>query len=202
MKTSVCLTSFLLTLALAMPAPSPNDQDDKPKKGKCVKPPEAKKFIERYTGFLSREGSDLGDARATGDALIADDIEQYSFSVNSVRGKPVSDNGPDAGLLQKGKDGFLDNVLSTPMLPPKGIKTLSALAACEDGNSKIIWQWQFDSVGDGGAKATPIRGFTLFDVVRDKGPREFKVERINIEFDSIAWAADLGKGNQHHAVGY
>ena len=47
---------------------------------------------------------------------------------------------------------------------------------------------------DGGDEETPIRGFTLFSVVRDDGPGEWKVKRLDIEFDSIAWAADVETG--------
>ena len=111
MKPYTLISTLLFASALAFPAAVPDDDKDKPKKPKCVKPKEAQKFIERYTGLLGRGGSDLGDARATGEALIADDIEQYSFSVNSVQGKPVKDGGEDAGLLRKGKEDFLTNIL-------------------------------------------------------------------------------------------
>ena len=71
----------------------------------------------------------------------------------------------------------------------KGIKTLSALAACDDGESRIIWHWQFGEVVED-AKY-PVRGFTLFNVERDDGPGEFKVKEINIEFDSIPKVEDI-----------
>ncbi|PIA90678.1 hypothetical protein CB0940_10981 [Cercospora beticola] len=196
MKTSTFAAAFLFGSVLALPAPVPdNEADDKPK---CVKPKEAEKFVDRYIGFLSRAGSDLGDAHATGEALAGDDIELHSFSINSAKGTPVNGNGD--GLISKGKEDYINNVWGTHALPPQGIHTLSALAACDDGNSKIIWQWQFDSVEGNTDNPAPIRGFTLFSVVRDDGPAEFKIEKVDVEFDSIAWAADLkGSSGQQPA---
>ncbi|KXT09853.1 hypothetical protein AC579_2084 [Pseudocercospora musae] len=202
MKSLLLLLTFLLTFSLALPTPDDDAQDgdkgkskhenrDEPKKGNCVKALEARKFIERYIGFFSRNGSDLGDAEATGDALIADDIKQYSFSMSSVRGHSVTQGyEADAGLLQNGKEKFMENVLHNPRLPVKGIRSFSALAACDDGESRIIWHWQFDSVGDKGEY--PVRGYTIFSVDRDDGPGEFKAHRIDMEFDSVAWVLDEG----------
>lgn len=72
---------------------------------------------------------------------------------------------------------------------PDEIQTLAALTACDDGRSKIIWHWQFGAIGDDKGDV-PVRGFTLLSLVHDDGPAEWKVERIDVEFDSIAWASN------------
>jgi hypothetical protein len=50
---------------------------------------QADKFIQRFTGVLTHEGSDLGDYLTTADKLLASNFVEISGSINSLAGFPV-----------------------------------------------------------------------------------------------------------------
>lgn len=127
MKSPILLLTVLSTLSLAFPTPgyTPSTSKDTHSKdvekassqGKCVNPAEAQKFVDRYIAFFTRSASDLGDAKATGEALIADDIKQFSFSIKSLQGQTVTNgNDANAGLVVSGKENFINNILTNPRM--------------------------------------------------------------------------------------
>jgi hypothetical protein len=71
-------------------------------------------------------------------------------------------------------------VLNAPGI--RGINTLDAVAA---GCTKVLWHWRFDGIGSG---VLPVRGFNYFTVNQDG-----QVERVDLEFNSIAWGIDQGR---------
>lgn len=56
----------------------------------CLSEQEAQLFIQRLSGVLDQTGSDLGDVNATAQAIAAEDYIEYSGSILSVQGLPVS----------------------------------------------------------------------------------------------------------------
>lgn len=56
----------------------------------CLTEQEARQFVERFSGVLDQTGSDLGDTNVTARALVAEDFVEYSNSILSVQGLPVS----------------------------------------------------------------------------------------------------------------
>lgn len=115
MKPTTFFVSFLLTSVLALPTAPPDDGKGKPQKNQCVQMPDAQRFISRWTGFLDGEGSDLGDAKATAEALVADNFEQYSFSSTSLSGQSVKKPEDGAGLIRKGKQSYIEHVAGSTM---------------------------------------------------------------------------------------
>ena len=65
--------------------------------------------------------------------------------------------------------------------PVAGIETQEILVA---GCTKILWYWIFAGIGTGQYE---VKGFNLL-TINGKG----QLERINLEFNSIAWALDTG----------
>lgn len=100
---------------LALPTALPDEGKGKPQKNQCVQMPDAQRFISRWTGFLDGEGSDIGDAKATAEALVADNFEQYSFSSTSLSGQSVKKPGDGAGLIRKGKQSYIEHVAGSTM---------------------------------------------------------------------------------------
>jgi len=56
----------------------------------CLTQRQANRLVNRFIGILDHQGSDLGDANATAQALIADDYQEISDSILSLEGAPVS----------------------------------------------------------------------------------------------------------------
>lgn len=74
----------LATAALAAPADKLAERSLS-----CISQSQAEKFIERFNGVLTKQGSDLGDYLTTVDKLLAPNFQEISDSINSLAGFPV-----------------------------------------------------------------------------------------------------------------
>ena len=79
----------------------------------------------------------------------------------------------------QGKQEYIAGVLNAP--PTQGITTIEVLVA---GCTKILWYWNFLGVGSGQYE---VKGFNLFTVTP-----QMQIQMAEIEFNSIAWALDIG----------
>lgn len=80
--------------------------------------------------------------------------------------------------VENGKQGYIADTLSAPAIP--SITTLAIVHGC----SQMVWQWQFDGIGSG---AFRVRGMTLITVDNSS-----QVVEQYVEFNSLAWAIDIG----------
>ena len=56
---------------------------------KCVTLSQAKTIVARFGGVITQQGSDLGDANTTAQAILAGGYTEYSDSVLSLEQAPV-----------------------------------------------------------------------------------------------------------------
>lgn len=82
----IASVAALATAAFAAPA----EELDK-RNFFCVSQQQAEKYIQRFTGILTKQGSDLGDYLATADKLLSNNFQEISDSINSLAGFPVSE---------------------------------------------------------------------------------------------------------------
>lgn len=85
----IASVTALATAALAAPAPAPAEELEK-RNFFCVNQGQAEQYIQRFTGILDKQGSDLGDYLATANKLLANNFQEISDSINSLAGFPVS----------------------------------------------------------------------------------------------------------------
>lgn len=55
----------------------------------CISQTDAETLVKRFIGVLSHEGSDLGNASVTANAILADNYKEISDSILSLEGLPV-----------------------------------------------------------------------------------------------------------------
>lgn len=80
MKFAICLASFMaVTAAVAIPR-----RDEY-----CLCQEEAETIVADFIGVLDHQGSGLGDANATAQALLDDSYQEISDSILSLEGQPV-----------------------------------------------------------------------------------------------------------------
>jgi hypothetical protein len=158
-------------------------------------------------------------ANETAQALFADNITEFGDSINSLRGDavsfPLKSSSPRVVLLprkgfasasdfilsrcylpitlgrstiltiklqlgtqvENGKAMYIEDTLSTPPIPQ--INTLAVVHGC----NQMVWQWEFIGIGP----QFRVRGMTLITVDQDN-----KVAEQYVEFNSLAWAIDIG----------
>ena len=70
------------------------------------------------------------------------------------------------------------DTLSSPPIP--SVTTLGVVHDC----TQMVWFWQFDGIGSSEFR---VRGMTFIHVNSDQ-----LVDMQNVEFNSLAWGADIG----------
>ncbi|KAK4501554.1 hypothetical protein PRZ48_007363 [Zasmidium cellare] len=178
----------LLTTALAIlgtasaaatnPPPSYGNNPPPPPSyggGKCVSQKEGQDFLNKFIGVLGRTDANYA---STAQKIIADDFVEYSNSILSLQGLPIS---APPGIAAATKNDWIQGVTHAPAF--SGIKTLEVIVTCD----RIVWYWVFTGIG---SAKYPAAGFNLFHLKR-KGP-QLQVEKLYLEFDSIAWGLDTG----------
>lgn len=110
------LLPIFLILASAAPTtqqqpqhyqPPPKYSEGSEGNKQCISQNEAETFINRYNGFLTQRGSDLGDKFATAQALVAEDfVGPYSSSIRSVQGRPVTIFPPSRFEIRARRNGL------------------------------------------------------------------------------------------------
>jgi hypothetical protein len=92
---------------------------------------------------------------------------------------PVTDQTKLGGSSFGGKAAYIGGVLNAP--PVEGINTLEILVS---GCTKVLWYWVFTGIG---TAQYEVKGFDLFSINSN-----LQIEKINLEFNSLAWALDTG----------
>ncbi|KAK4629256.1 hypothetical protein CLAFUR4_07987 [Fulvia fulva] len=131
--------------------------------GQCVSRQEVNQFVRRFIGVLNRQGSDIGDAQATAEQIIAEDYIGISSSINTLEGE--GDNGDTDSIAAESKQEWIDGMFNAP--PFRGIQTLKVLVFCD----QVVWYWNFASVGSG---QFPVKGFNLFTLRRGGAQGSFQ----------------------------
>ncbi|KAF2170891.1 hypothetical protein M409DRAFT_18863 [Zasmidium cellare ATCC 36951] len=169
------LTTALAMLCTASAAATNNNPPPSYGGGKCVSQQEGQNFLQKFIGVLGRTDPNYA---ATAQKIIADDFVEYSNSILSLQGLPLS---APLGIAAPFKDAWIQGVTQAPAF--SGIKTLEVIVTCD----RIVWYWVFTGIG---SAKHPAAGFNLFHLKR-KGP-QLQVEKLFLEFDSIAWGLDTG----------
>jgi hypothetical protein len=81
-------------------------------------------------------------------------------------------------IVENGKQHYINDTLSTPPIPQ--INTLAIVHGC----NQMVWQWEFLGIGTG---TNRVRGMTLITV---DGMSQVMMQYV--EFNSLAWGADIG----------
>ncbi|KAF2164454.1 hypothetical protein M409DRAFT_56716 [Zasmidium cellare ATCC 36951] len=145
--------------------------------GNCVSQQEAELFIQRFISIVTHQSSDLGDAQTTAEQIIGEDWVEYSNSILSLQGLPLTSDG----IAAHSKQEWTQGILNAP--PFGGVQTLKLLVFCD----QVLWYWNFNVIGSG---EYPVKGFNLFTLRRQGN--EVVASEVDIEFDSIAWGLDTG----------
>lgn len=142
-------------------------------KHKCISQGIVDKFIPRFTAILEHQDSDLGNFTQAMQTMLSDSFQEISDSINSLAGISLG------SVTTPSKEEYISETENAP--PDSNIQTIFAVpAGCRD----IIWHWNFPTVG---SSAQPVKGFNYFEL-----NEMCQIETMSIEFNSIAWGADIG----------
>ena len=67
--------------------------------GYCLCQEDAETIVADFIGILDHQGSGLGDANATAQALLDDSYQEISDSILSLEGLPVGQHNASFGML-------------------------------------------------------------------------------------------------------
>ncbi|KAK5164607.1 uncharacterized protein LTR77_009813 [Saxophila tyrrhenica] len=166
--------------------------------GGCISQSQAELFVKRFSGILTKQGSDLGDYLTTADKLLAANFQEISGSVNSLAGFDLE------GPTSSSKQAYIAGIQHAPA--DNGVNTLYVnVANCQN----ILWHWDIKGVGSGkypvkvGWRSSQnchlstvvlmfeLQGFNYFAL-----DNKCQCSRLDLEFNSIAWGLDTGYGLQ------
>lgn len=198
MRVSSLLTLALASLALACPSYAGKNNDYSSGKGNdqgsdhssgddhgnssgsgsgghghCISRHEARDLAQAYAALVGAFNEK--DANR----WLADDFVDYSASINAFVGKPL--DGPSFD-----KASFIASQ-GAGNLPPTPIEVIGEpVVDCD--RVAILWSSTF-------GKGWPSRGISIVGVRRDEGGHGGKwvMTRWDVEFNSLAWAYDMGQ---------
>ncbi|KXT15442.1 hypothetical protein AC579_10601 [Pseudocercospora musae] len=151
----------------------------------CIDTDDAQDWIDRYRAFQNGTGSDLGDARATGEAIVSEKFEMWcnscAFSKAIEAGERPRINEPmDIG----GKAGYINGTLSDPYSPPFWWISIGCF-----GQIVIFFEDHSDANG------YPVRGFAAFTVRKNPDPSgKSKLVATKLESEMNDFARGLNRG--------
>ncbi|KIX06761.1 uncharacterized protein Z518_04737 [Rhinocladiella mackenziei CBS 650.93] len=137
----------------------------------CLEQSDAEDIIDEFISIL--EHSDIIEANATAQALLSDDFYEESDSINILSGEPLG------SLTFAGKQSYISNVLNAP-----SIEDVSTIKAMPAGCRNVLWYWTMNI----GSEKIPITGMNLMEINDEK-----QIVNQFVEFNSIAWALDVGE---------
>ncbi|GIZ41091.1 hypothetical protein CKM354_000440700 [Cercospora kikuchii] len=143
--------------------------------GQCISPEEGLQWLDQFISVLGHTAPNLEE---TANQIIADQFTEISNSILSLQGKQQTAQS----VAAPSKQAWVQGIIKAP--PPEGIQTLDVVVGC----NKLVWYWSFEKVGAG---RYPTNGFNLFTLTR--GGQGLQAEKLNLEFDSIAWGLNTGE---------
>ncbi|KAL2104930.1 hypothetical protein VUR80DRAFT_9313 [Thermomyces stellatus] len=176
MRAFTFLTLGLASLGLASCSPSNNGGDDSNggDHGQCISRAEAGELAQAYAALI-------GAFKETdAEHWLADDFIEHSDSINTFINKPL-------GSMTFDKASFIANQASGE-LPPTPV-TVVGEPLVECNRVVILWSSTF-------GKGWPAKGVTVVEVKKngDKdGRSKWLMKRWDVEFNSLAWAYDMGQ---------
>lgn len=148
--------------------------------GTCITQDEANTFINTYIAVYTKTDPDFAETAKT---ILTSNFTEFSASINMLFGRaPTFNNGEnlDSRAL------FIEYLTDVPQATASDVTTLDTLVVCD----KILWYFSFGQVGGGNGRF-PVEGGILFYLVRT-GDGKLQAEKAAIEFNSLAWALDIG----------
>ena len=144
-------------------------------RGHCISRAEAQDLAKAYAALVG--AFDEADAQH----WLADDFVDYSDSINTFTNKPL-------GSATFDKASFIASQ-SSGTLPPTPIELIGEpVVDCD--RVAILWSSTF-------GKGWVSRGLTIVDVAenedKDDGRSKWLMARWDVEFNSLAWAYDMGQ---------
>lgn len=137
--------------------------------GKCLTPDSAQYLVNGFGKLISA----YTDADAN--RLLADDLTDYSDSINSLIGAPVG------SVTFPSKAAFMAGQGQQPPVPFQ----LLALEAFNCDTISLRWL--------GGLQPEPVKGITVLKASNAQGQKDtWQIKTIFTEFNSISWLKDIG----------
>lgn len=194
MRVSSLLTLGLASLSLACPGYAGKDDDYNNEKGNdhgnggendhandgndssrghCITRPEARDLAQAYAALVG------AFTEPDANHWLADDFVDYSASINAFIGKPL--DGPTFD-----KASFIASQ-GAGNLSPTPIEVIGE-PVVECDRVAILWSSTF-------GKGWPARGISIVGVRRNKGKdgSNWLMTRWDVEFNSLAWAYNMGQ---------
>jgi hypothetical protein len=138
-------------------------------KDKCLSKKDAKEIVAAYTRLI-------GDFSQEDVKYLADDFSDWSQSINTfVRPSP-----PFEGQTFN-KESFIAAQSNSKL--PKTPITVESQPIVDCNQIAFVWSSTF-------GKGRPARGITILDTTK-KG-KQLQIKRIDVEFNSLTWAYNLG----------
>jgi hypothetical protein len=137
--------------------------------GKCLNTQSAQYLVDGFGGLLSNYTT------ANADTLLADDLTDFSDSINSLIGQPVGNaTFPSKAAFEAGQG-------SQPAVP---FEVLAIEAVTCD---TIAFRWLV------GLPPNPVKGITILKAENNQSKADtWQIKTIFSEFNSIAWLEDIG----------
>ena len=135
--------------------------------GKCLKPADTEALVAAYQRLIAAYKPEDADKYLTANFI------EYSDSINSLAGIPLgSPTFPN-------RDAFKAAQASNPPFP-LAFQGEPAVACTK---ISLIWSGVF-------GKGNPVRGIAILETIKEG--EEWKISRLDTEFNSIAWLLDIG----------
>ncbi|KIX01952.1 uncharacterized protein Z518_07891 [Rhinocladiella mackenziei CBS 650.93] len=137
--------------------------------GKCLTTESAQYLVNGFGGLISA----YTDADA--EKLLADDLTDYSDSINSLIGAPVG------SVTFPSKAAFMAGQGAQPPVP------FQVLAIEAVNCDTVAFRWL------GGLQPEPVKGITILTASNAQGQKDtWQIKTIYSEFNSISWLKDIG----------
>lgn len=131
----------------------------------CLSDSQAGQIVNAFESILTNPNRQ--QANKTAQALIANNYQEISDSINSLAGFPLG------SVTFNGKTAFINGVVGAPAI--QGMSTLSIYHDC----THITWRWLVTGLG---SKAQEVKGINVM-TINNQG----QLIESDIEFNSIAW---------------
>ncbi|TPX10068.1 uncharacterized protein E0L32_001265 [Thyridium curvatum] len=141
----------------------------------CLSPSDADSLVKVYRDLIAAYDP------AVADKYLADNFIEYSDSINILAGMPLgSPTFPS-------KDVFKQVQSVNPPFP-LAVEKVTGVAC---NTISLIWSGAF------GQAAKSVRGITVITAAKKDGAKGcWKISRLDVEFNSIAWLEDEGGSYQ------
>jgi hypothetical protein len=165
------LAALSAVIAIPTPSPNPDSESDGDQKS-CLTREKAEEIVNTFIKAEQTSGNATTTYNSLIESVANSDDQEISDSINFFTGQAYgSVTEPNLAAIEAGHAHSGNGVYQ--------ITTLNIWHSCRE----IIWRWNFVLFPG----ATPVQGINVF-ALGDNG----KIDQTYIEFNSAAWAQNLG----------